>query len=398
MKYPLYLLIVFLLLQTCYSPLGAQQLYGFDEDEDFSYVERMFRDTVYLHDTIYISHLDEVTALFNRSFYEFSQELLQAVEEADSANLISLEQLYLNYLIPMYYPSYMDHRYILRDYRVELTGDFVKIKIQNLHPINPLLADSVAADILVTFRGDAQTREFLRSTFYRSTCLEQLFLSINAAKGQAIKGINFYFPDFDFKEKRALAQFVKSVSLVIDSCHMPAIRDLRLYISFDRQVASGYTDYLCALTQMADSILLVNSRTAYWTRDTIQVLTIEDAKRISWLSKVKNQLYLARFHPQAFPETHPGKLTPANLRLLINSDYPNNNWKNYFYVLAGIFLFLFICCLLYRWLPAFSSLIHNHMIYFFSFILILVIEVYVLFVCMIEEMSNEHVFFPGRRK
>ncbi|MCD8193887.1 MAG: hypothetical protein LUD74_04945, partial [Tannerellaceae bacterium] len=63
MKQLHYISILLLLLGNNYHPLVAQQLYGFDEEEDFSYIERMLRDTVYLHDTLYVSHLDEVTSL-----------------------------------------------------------------------------------------------------------------------------------------------------------------------------------------------------------------------------------------------------------------------------------------------------------------------------------------------
>ena len=60
---------------------------------------------------------------------------------------------------------------------------------------------------------------------------------------------------------------------------------------------------------------------------------------------------------------------------------------------------MIIVDILYRLNPLFSYFLNNNMTYFFSLIIMLILEIYLLFICMVEAMSNEHVFtFGGEDK
>ncbi len=77
-------------------------------------------------------------------------------------------------------------------------------------------------DLLVLFRGAETTRRFLAS---EETQLQFIRSLLEPGKGIMLRdlslrqpnGLNLYFPDYDFKHKRGLVQFCKSLSFVIDS-------------------------------------------------------------------------------------------------------------------------------------------------------------------------------------
>ena len=398
-KRTIYVILVFLIIH--FSKLSAQDSsYVAYEDDYYKLEVLILKDTVCIGDTVYVSHLNDITRLFNKTFDEYTKQMLDSVGRNDSNGVHSLERLYLNYFLPMYYPSYIQHRYIVQNYSIEVIDDYLKIGIDNLKMPPPLYRDSVAMDIMLMCRGDVNTDNFLKSDYYRSSCLEQLLLFIDKTKSVNIEGINLYFPDFSFKEKRAMAQFIKSASLVLDSCNVESISKLRLYATFDKENGTKNIDYLYGLTQMADSVLLVDSKSEDWTKESVGVLCKERAVKLPWWSKVVNQMYLAHFTLEPFPEISKGEeLSPQTIRKLINADYPYNNWEIYLFALIGIILIIVIAAILYRFNPRFSYFLNNNMSYFFSLIIMLILEIYLLFICMIEAMSNEHVFtFGGEDK
>ncbi|HMM02933.1 MAG: hypothetical protein ACK5KN_06555 [Dysgonomonas sp.] len=379
---------------------GQDSSYVAYEDNLYKLEVIIQHDTVIVQDTLFISHLNDITRIFGMSFDEYSKRILGSVGQKDSAGRLSQERIYLNYLLPMYYPSYIKHRYIARNYSVEVIDNYLKMDINNLSKPLSSLQDSLEMDVMLMCRGDVNTDNFLRSPYYRSSCLEQLFLSIDKTRLTNIKGVNLYFPDFSFKEKRAMAQFVKSASLIIDSCNVKSIRDLKLYVTFDRDNGKDNYAYILGLTQMVDSVLLVNTKSVYWPGDSVLAVSKVDAEKASWWSKVENQFYLARFTLKPFPQIDKSEeLSPENLRTLINADYPYNNWENYFFALIGILLLVITVFIFYRFNPYFSYFLNNNITYFFSLVIMLILEIYLLFVCMVEAMSNENVFtFGGEDK
>lgn len=355
----------------------------------------IIQDTVILQDTLFISELDEVTRIFGMSFDEYSKRLLKSVEQQDSTGR-SLERIYLNYLLPMYYPSYIKHRYIVRNYSVEVMDNYLKMDIDNFQRPLYSMQDSLDMDVMLMCRGDVNTSNFLKSPSYRSSCLEQLFLSINNTQLTNIKGVNLYFPDFSFNEKRAMAQFIKSASLIVDSCNIKSIRNLKLFATFDKNTGKDHYAYLQGLTQMVDSILLVNTESVNWPMDSVSVISKIDAENASWWSKVQNQFYFARFNFKPFPHFEENEeLLPENLRQLIDADYPYNNWEYYFFALMAIFLFIIVFLFFYRFNLRFSFFLNNNITYLFSAVILLIFEIYLLFICMVEAMSNENVFTFG---
>lgn len=77
-------------------------------------------------------------------------------------------------------------------------------------------------DLLILFRGKEETTRFLESSDNQIELIEGLFgmetgLMNRDPSLRKANGVNLYFPDYDFNNKREMVQFTKSISFVIDS-------------------------------------------------------------------------------------------------------------------------------------------------------------------------------------
>lgn len=93
-------------------------------------------------------------------------------------------------------------------------------------------------DLMVLFRGTEATTRFLLSPDNRIELIERLLgmetgLMNRDPAFRRPNGINLYFPDYNFKNKRELVQFTKSISFVIDSF---CIDQNKIYADYDLSV------------------------------------------------------------------------------------------------------------------------------------------------------------------
>jgi hypothetical protein len=354
-------------------------------DGDFIYIA----DTVYVEKKVevevpvYISTLDDITRQFGITYDEYVKQFLQYVRSQDSANRFSSNHIYLNYFLPMLEnePDFPTKRMVGGVFSMYASPDTAFLNFDPASLPDTLPKNNSNFDILFECRGDKNTDFFLQSSNLIDAYLVRLFKYIHEAKtqnNQAIKGINFYFPDYSFKQKRAMAQFAKSVSVVVDSCRLKSIRGLKIYFSFNQQGA-GEIKYLSCLAEMTDSVFILNRTGNDRIFTPVTVVTFRDAKKYSLLSKVIDQFYLAHYDLQSFPCTSEVMFWDTDIINLIHSDYPNNNWEIYALVLIviiGISILLFI---MYWIIPSFSFFLNRNGDYMIVLILILIFEIFILF-------------------
>lgn len=191
---------------------------------------------------------------------------------------------------------------------------------------------------LVAFCGDAQsTNRFLTNPEARRIFVYSLLnypggLINRASYASKPEGLNLYLPAFDFKEKRALTQLVKSLSIVIDSlCVNDSVhiyrdarrvmnKDLGLFLTFSRQAAAEHSGYISGLQCFVDSVyfadfdsLGVSSRTLCndGSIDTSSVFT-----------RLANPLHLFRI---PYKTIRPG-VDDADIWRLMECDYDSGRW------------------------------------------------------------------------
>ena len=113
---------------------------------------------------------------------------------------------------------------------------------------------------------------------------------------------------------------------------------------------------------------------------------------IPWLQQIRNQFYLARFHTDDFPKTSDQKLIKDDIEQLMAADYPDSYWEYYFYSILTIVFILIAGSTAYFLSSTFANFVHNNAMYVFAGGILLLLEMYLLFVFMIETMSNTVVF------
>lgn len=399
---------IFYLLSACFfiCPTFAQHNAGYDEFDEYDELEYVVApDTVYVHDTIriYISTLDDVTRHFGMSYDAYVKRFLRYILPKDSARQFSSQNIYLNYFLPMLEdePDFPAKRWVGGLFSLHISPDMNAASMNyNTMPLpDSLPGNNRNFDILVECRGDRNTDFFLQSPHLIDACLVQLFKRIHKTNTDAqtkgvtqIKGVNFYFPDYSFRKKRAMAQFAKSVALVTDSCRLETIRGLKVYFSFNRQGADEIK-YLSCLADMTDSIFILNNYASAGKVFTpVTVVTSEDAANYSLFSKIIDQFYLADYDRHIFPHTHLLTFHDADIIALIHSDYPENDWEIYAMILALIILVSILVFILYRSIPALSFFLNKNRDYMIILIFILVFELFILLFYMIEAMSRSEVF------
>lgn len=355
----------------------------------------MVHDTII--DTLYISRLEDITRHFGISFDEYVRRFMMFKDEQDSARTISSERIYLNYFLPMLASDteFMNKRLACREYTIAQDAAYTELRLKD-YPMNYFYAlQGIPLDVMLTCYGTKNTDIFLQSPYARQTTIEQLFASIYYTRNRSIDGINFYFPDYSFREKRQMAQFVKSLSLVTDSSRVEGIRGLKLYLTFDKEEGLKNKDFLCCLTQMADSVFLIDQQSEFNTLPVMNVIDHSDAEALPIFPKMRNQVYLARYFPHDFPETASEEFLLSDIRTIMNSDYDDNHWETYFYVMIGIVFLIIVFFLFFRFSALFSGFISKNMDYMYALLIMLILEIYLLAFTMLECMSKDNIFTFG---
>ena len=95
---------------------------------------------------------------------------------------------------------------------------------------------------------------------------------------------------------------------------------------------------------------------------------------------------------EKFPETSQTEVRMEDIEKLFAADYPDSLWEYYMFVIIIAFFLLLVgsCC--YMFIPAFSNFVHDNAMYVYAGGILLVLEIYLLFVFMIEGTSKTVVF------
>ena len=390
------------LLFVCFPLYLSAQDDETDEDEDYIYTP----DTVFLHDTtyIFISDLNDITEKLGISYDRYVRRFLLYLNLMDSTRRYSPEEVYLNYFMPMLQTAtgFSDKRWIRGVFSLYASPDTAFMSY-NPAPVPDTLARiNRNADIMFECRGEMNTDFFLKSPGLINTYLIQLFRYIhqtNSAEQGKIRGVNFYFPDFSFREKRAMAQFAKSVALVTDFISLKTINSLKVYFSFGERGASE-REYLSCIASMTDSIFILDGSDPDRLFAGTTVITKKDADDYFLLTKVTDQFYLAGFcYPNELPYTSPYEFRDSDIVDLINSDYPENNWEIYAAILLVIVILIVLFFTLYWTIPAFPCYLNKNRDYMITLFIVLSFEVFLLLFSMVEAMSRDSVFdFSSKNK
>lgn len=357
-------------------------------------------DTIYIHDTVYISNADA----FLKKYYKGEinlNELIKNQEMLDSIlrqlNKVSGKELYFNFFGNHRFSKGLSQNIVVTKYtltKTSLHGDSVfwfKTPVTKSDNF-PDTANSERA-LLFLFSGVNRTNRLLNNQEAVTNVIFDILTEIHA-NNEHIDAIDLYFPDFNFKEKRAMAQFVKSVRMVLDAAEDKAISNLKIKVFFqepDNQSVLG-DDFLYSLSIQANKVVLLDPiNEAYDYYVVAREFKQEDFDDISMFNWIKAHYYLARYSPEdTLPYSAPIEHFSKNsIRKIVHGDIPENDWEYYLWFFCILFFLMILIVALYFISPRFSYLLSINMGIVLTSAVIFFIELLVLFGVIFENMCTE---------
>lgn len=332
----------------------------------------------------------------------FQDSLIQALQQRKRNYLMCpwwLEDLYMNPGIArcckegLGYPGYVLNPLTGNP---ELTNEW---RNQNGGGIlNDSAWREVPYDLVVYCRGAEAIDLFLRSESARLNFLHQVFDwpagAVNQQhSGKRPRGIHFYLPDLSFREKRAFVQFIKSVSMVIDSMQLesgtrPYAGDrCMLYVTLGTE-ARYELNYLSGIAVFVDEIYFTDYNEFGVTEEPWYILnTQNDPTQL--ITRLGNQFYL--FHLSHLAGT--GKVDNTDIGYLATADYDNMQWETYFYLEILLILIFVILVILYNFYSPFYMFADRNRRFVTPVIITFVTEVIILFLYILEAISKDDILF-----
>lgn len=357
--------------------------------EDPFFFEPYF-DTIYIHDTVYVSNADD----FLKKYYKGKinlNELVKNQQILDSIlrNLSSVsgKELFYNYFGNHRFPKALSNSISVREF--SLTGN---LRFKRLQSDTETPSGSLSNELLFRFTGVNRTDRFLKNKEAQVRAISYIFKTLQSDTVQ-IQSINLYFPDFNFKEKRAMAQFVKSVRMVLDAAKDYDISTMKLKVFFHDQKNPEIIgeDFLYSLTIKASEVVLLNPTNViddYYVQG--DPFSKEDIENLGLLTRMNSHFYLARF-TNGNPEISDSitNFSVNAIRDIALGDIPENNWESYLWFLAGLLLLVILITLLYFFYPPFSYVLNQNMGIVLASAIVFTIEFFMLTGVVFQNMCTE---------
>ncbi len=359
--------------------------------EDPYFFEPYF-DTIYIHDTVYVSNADA----FLKKYYKGKitlNDLVKNQQILDSVlkdlNKVSGKELFYNYFGNHRYPRALSNSISIREFSL---GDNLQFK-QRFQEKGYGAAGNLNDGLLFRFNGASRTNRFLNNEEAVIRAISYIFTALQPDSSK-IKTISLYFPDFNFKEKRAMAQFAKSIRRVMDASKYPTIKNMKLKMFFhepkDRETIGE--DFMYALILMADDVILLdptNIMDDYYVKgDPFSYSEIQD---LSLFTQINSHFYLAKFSTgdtASYINTL-SNFSVKDIRPIVMGDNPDNNWESYLWFLIGLVFLIMMILLLYLFYPPFSYLLNQNMGIILASAIIFAIEFFILLAALFNYMCTE---------
>lgn len=272
----------------------------------------------------------------------------------------------------------------------ELTNNWSSPNVMDFSPYANISYD------LVAYCGDAHsTNAFLSNADARLQFVYSVFdptTGVINRNGFDRKpaGLNIYLPEFDFNEKRGLIQFIKSLSLVIDSFVVDGAKkyaNLDLSVTFPYRAATEQSDYISGLYCFVDTVYFADfDEFGLSERIRYSDGSIDNS---STISRFINPFYLFRI---PYKKIHSG-INDNDLLELAACDYDTGMWGLFFFIdIILILLLLTLICLRYT-SPRVNRYMEMYPTGVTLFAITLIMEICVFFYFVIETLSSQVIFF-----
>lgn len=358
--------------------------------EDPYFFEPYF-DTIYIHDTVYVSNADA----FLKKYYKGKVNLNELVKNQQildsilqNLGTISGKELFYNYFGNHRFPRALSNSISIREFALGENLQFRRLQFNAGVPP----AGSLSNELLFRFTGVYRTDRFLRNEDAQLRAISYIFKTLQSDT-TTIKSINLYFPDFNFKEKRAMAQFVKSMRMVLDAAKEYDISTMKLKVFFHNQKNPEIIgeDFLYSLMIKASEVVLLDPTNViddYYVEG--DPFSKDDIENVGLFTRMNSHFYLARF-TKGNPEIRDSitDFSVGAIRDIALGDIPENNWESYLWFLIGLLLLVIIIALLYFFYPPFSYILNQNMGIVLASAIVFTIEFFMLAGVVFQNMCTE---------
>lgn len=358
--------------------------------EDPYFFEPYF-DTIYIHDTVYVSNADA----FLKRYYKGKitlNELVKNQQILDSILLnlssVSGKELFYNYFGNHRFPRALSNSISIKEFSL---GENLRFKQRAFNSDVPVTGP-LSNELLFRFTGAYRTNRFLTNQEAVLRAISYIFKTLQSDTTQ-IKSINLYFPDFNFKEKRAMVQFVKSVRMVLNAAKDYDISTMKLKVFFHNQKNPEIIgeDFLYSLMIKASEVVLLNPTNViddYYVEG--DPFSKDDIENVGLLTRMNSHFYLARF-TNGNPEIRDSisDFSVEAIREIALGDIPENNWESYLWFLIGLIALVILIVLLYFFYPPFSYILNQNMGIVLASAVIFTIEFFMLAGVVFQNMCTE---------
>ena len=364
----------------------------------FIKIDELPCDTV--RDTVYISNMDDFFLQhYDCDLHEFVRRYGHVQNLIDSLNAISEERLYYNFFLPRDTLHSLSNRFVVKEFQVYSdTSTFYSDEVNDISMIEDI--GSVRREILFRCVGEKATTQLIKNPEAVSQVISSLFTEMQQFYDNSvhIEGINLYFPDFNFKEKRAMAQFVKSVRIMMDASRNFKYPETRLNVTFNTYDGEQIVDrnYQYCLLQDASEVISLDYRypiDSCYMRGTRLVRT-GSMSDIKLISQIVNHFYIARFYMGNL-DKDAANLTDFSEHTIgsyFRVDFLDNQWEVYFFILIGILLLIIILIVLYIFYKPISDFVNHNTETVLVIAIVVILEIIALAIIIFQNLNHEDDF------
>lgn len=357
----------------------------------FKLVEKLPRDTIIKRDTIYISDLDALS----KDYGIYMKDFINKYDTIKKTEM-SAQSLFYNFFLPKDPSGLISNRIIVKEIIVGENTDARSLEPSDSYYNKSTNKTRLSREFLFTCTGSENTDLFLDDQRAIRKNISILFKTMESDT-TGIDGLNLYFPDFSFKKKRPLVQFVKSVRIIMDASEKFKFASTRLsvFLPDNGENKDIDKDLSYALLQEASDIILLKPEEAL--NDPVvggTVKTPDSLSNIGMFSRIKAHAYIARF---SFDKVN---ITDYQLNTfegeeyerILNSDYAENEWETFLFILIGLLFVIGGLVLLYYIFLPFSNYINDHIENMLFVALVVLFEIVALTICIFQFMCREDRF------
>ncbi len=309
-------------------------------------------------------------------------------------------QLYYNFFLPTDSLRLMSDSFVVRQIGVD--DDLMPLAAIVREPENltgPSLGNtpgSLRREILLRVDGGERTLRFIHDRAVVSRAVSHLFTDMQADT-TGIRGVDLYFPDYDFTHRRDMVQFVKSVRLVMDASRdfkFGNAMSLRVFFRADESPNGAPVHFLYGLAQEVASIVLLDraSSDEFYVR--ARRIDAAGWNEVGMWDKIRSHFLVARYDTsdRDVDSQQLADFSEAGLAEILVADYPENRWETFAAILLVLVAAMGVFAVVQRHYAPLARFISHHAESVLVVAIVVVLEVGVLLVTVFQNMCKEDEF------